>query len=80
MKRARKRPQPKKNSKPKAKTKRRKWLYNDLKPIDLLAKEQGITRPPTWEELYGAGKDLWDSDEEFDEFLKGIYERRQRGR
>jgi len=55
---------------------------SDLRPLDELAAEQGvgIVTPQRWKEMYGAGKHLWESDEEFDEFLKGIYERRQRGR
>jgi hypothetical protein len=63
---------------PKAKTANGK--VSDLKTLDELATEQGIIGPQRWEDLYGAGKHLWDSEEEFDEFLKGIYERRQRGR
>jgi hypothetical protein len=50
------------------------------KTIEELAAEQGVTLPQRIEDLIGAGKDLWDSDAEFEEFLKGIYERRRRGR
>lgn len=41
-------------------------------------------RPPKpggarYEDLLGAGKDLWDSDEEFEEFVRQLNERRKRG-
>ena len=68
------------SSKPKSKPRRTKRIAGDLKSIEELAAEQGVAIPQRWEDLYGAGEHLWESDEEFDEFLKGIYERRQRGR
>ena len=66
----------------KPKTKTANGRVSDLKSLDELAAEQGVgvITPQRWKELYGAGKHLWESDEEFEEFLKGIYERRQRGR
>ena len=78
MKPSRKKQPARKKSRAKAQPAARK--HGELKSLDELAKEQGITGPPRWEDLIGAGKDLWKSDEEFDEFLNGIYERRQRGR
>jgi hypothetical protein len=39
--------------------------------------KKGPMKYATFEEMIGAGAHLWDSDEEFDEFLRGIYERRK---
>ena len=41
-------------------------------------------RPPkaggaTFEQLFGAGKDLWDSEEDFENFIKLLAERRKMG-
>ena len=49
------------------------------KSIDQLMKEQGITPGTQLQKLLGAGKDLWQSDEEFEAFLNGIYARRREG-
>jgi hypothetical protein len=40
--------------------------------IEEIAREQGVTVPQDLSKLIGAGADLWDSDEELDEFLRGI--------
>ena len=32
-----------------------------------------------YEDLLGAGKELWDSDEEFEDFVRQLNERRKRG-
>lgn len=41
------------------------------KSIDQLAEEQGIGPVADWGALFGAGRDLWKSDEEFERFLNG---------
>jgi len=41
------------------------------KPIDQLAAEQGVHALDRFEDLFGAGKDLW-SDEEFEAFLEHL--------
>jgi len=47
------------------------------KSIEEQMKEQGIEPGMQLEKILGAGKDLWDSDEEFEEFVNGIYARRR---
>lgn len=47
------------------------------KSIEEIACEQGITLPQDLSKLIGAGADLWESDEELDEFLRGIDERKK---
>lgn len=47
--------------------------------LEELAVEQGICQPQKLDDLVGAGADLWDGDEQFDEFLAGIYARRREG-
>jgi hypothetical protein len=39
-----------------------------------LAEKQGVTGTANVEHLWGAGKDLWASDEEFEAFLAAIRE------
>ena len=41
-----------------------------------LAERQGTLGTSTFENLLGAGKDLWDSDEEFERFLEIVRESR----
>jgi hypothetical protein len=50
------------------------------KTIEELAKEQGIGPVTDMDKIIGQGKDLWDSDEEFERFVADIYERRRQGR
>jgi uncharacterized protein (DUF2384 family) len=50
------------------------------KTIEELAAEQGVALPQDLDAMIGAGKDLWDSDEEFEAWLEGIYRRRREGR
>jgi hypothetical protein len=45
--------------------------------LDEIAAQQGITEPQPFDELLGAGKNLWKDDKELDIFLKGIYDRRR---
>ncbi len=45
-----------------------------------LAAEQGIKPADDLDVLIGQGSDLWESDEDFDAFLEGIYERRAQSR
>jgi len=47
--------------------------------IEQLAAEQDLRVPQTVDGMIGAGADLWGSDEEFGEFVSGIYERRREG-
>jgi hypothetical protein len=46
---------------------------SDISPA-LWAKivEQGVADTATLEHLYGAGKDLWETDAEFEQFLETI--------
>lgn len=44
--------------------------------LDELAAQQGITVPQPLDELFGAATELWDDDEDFDHFLRGIHDRR----
>lgn len=46
--------------------------------IEEILKSQNIQPLRRLEDLLGQGADLWESNEVFEEFLKGIYERRQR--
>jgi len=39
-----------------------------------------VPPPQRLEDLVGAGRALWESDEEFDDFLTGIERRREEGR
>jgi hypothetical protein len=50
------------------------------KTIEELAAEQGIDPRTQFTKALGAGKGLWRSDEEFEQFLAGIYERRRQDR
>ena len=50
------------------------------KTIEELAAEQGIRPVERLEDILGRGADLWDDDEDFERFLKGIRERRRQGR
>jgi hypothetical protein len=40
------------------------------KTIEQLAAEQGVKPMTNWDDYFGAGKDLWESDEDFEEFLR----------
>lgn len=42
-----------------------------------IAEKQGTLGKSTFENLLGTGKQLWDSDEEFEQFLKLLREIRQ---
>jgi hypothetical protein len=44
--------------------------------IEKLAAEQGV-KQRKWDEIVGMGANLWASDAEFEEFVKGIRDRRQ---
>ncbi len=48
------------------------------KSIDQLAEEQGVRPVERLEDILGRHADLWGSDEEFEAFVSGIYERRRR--
>jgi len=61
------------------KTPGRNGAFWQHKTIEEIAKEQGIKETDV-DKLIGRGKDLWSSDEEFERFVAGIYERRRHGR
>jgi hypothetical protein len=42
-----------------------------------LAVEQGLPAPQVLDEMIGAAADLWETDEEFAQFVGGICERRR---
>lgn len=42
------------------------------KTADELAAEQGVVSPQSLDELTGAAADLWENDEEFEQFLASI--------
>lgn len=48
--------------------------------IEELAERQGVQAAQDLTALIGAGKDLWESDEELDEFLEGVKRRRTESR
>jgi hypothetical protein len=50
-----------------------------LKTVEEIMAEQGITGPQDLDTLIGAGADLWNSDEELDQFLADIRARRKEG-
>lgn len=47
--------------------------------IDQLASAQGIAVPQSLDRILGAAAELWNNEEEFDSFLRGIHERRHEG-
>jgi len=52
---------------------------SERKSIAELATEQGVRLEGQLGRIMGAGADLWASDEEFEEFVQGISERRREG-
>lgn len=44
-----------------------------------IAEAQGTLGKATYENFVGAGKDLWDSDEDFERFMALLNERRKQG-
>ena len=48
--------------------------------VDELAVDQGIVIPQQLGGLIGAAAELWDDEEDFQLFVKGIHERRIEGR
>ena len=50
-----------------------------LPPVSELAAEQGVILPQDVNKLMGLGVECWDSDEEFDEFLKWLESARPTG-
>ena len=53
--------------------------FPERKSIAELAAEQGVRLEGQLERIIGAGASLWASDEEFDGFVQGIYDRRREG-
>jgi hypothetical protein len=52
---------------------------SERKSIEELATEQGVSLEGQLERVLGAGSDLWASDEEFEEFVHAISDRRREG-
>jgi len=48
------------------------------KSVDQLAEEQGVRPVERLDDVLGRHADLWESDDEFERFVNGIYERRRR--
>ena len=53
--------------------------FSERKSIAELAAEQGVRLEGQLERIMGAGVNLWASDEDFEGFLQGIYDRRRGG-
>lgn len=53
--------------------------FSDSRSIEALAAEQGV-KPTKLEDILGKGADLWESDQEFERFVEGIYARRREDR
>jgi uncharacterized protein (DUF2384 family) len=53
--------------------------FSGRKSIEELAAEQG-TKPTRLEDILGKGADLWESDQEFEQFVEDIYVRRREDR
>ena len=62
----------------KTKIPERNGAFWQHRTIEQIAAEQGIKETDV-DKLIGRGKDLWSSDEEFERFVAGIYERRRQG-
>lgn len=54
-------------------------VFSARKSIAELAAEQGVMLEGQLERIMGAGADLWASNDEFEEFVQGIYDRRREG-
>jgi len=54
-------------------------VFSGRRSIEELAAEQGV-KPTTLEDILGKGADLWESDQEFERFVEGIYARRREDR
>ena len=53
--------------------------FSERRSIEELAAEQGV-KPTKLEDILGKGADLWESDQEFERFVEGIYARRREDR
>ncbi|OFV94708.1 MAG: hypothetical protein A3H28_07475 [Acidobacteria bacterium RIFCSPLOWO2_02_FULL_61_28] len=49
-------------------------------PVAELASNQNVQPIQRLEEILGKGKDLWKDEEEFENFVQGIYQRRKEDR
>ncbi len=52
--------------------------FRQEKSIEELARDQGVRPVERFEDAWGRHADLWESDDEFERFVNGIYERRRR--
>lgn len=48
-------------------------------PLLRLIREQGVAETATYENLLGSGKDLWESDEEFEEWMELLRKLKREG-
>ena len=53
--------------------------FSERRSIEELAAQQG-TKPTRLEDILGKGADLWESDQEFEQFVEDIYARRREDR
>jgi hypothetical protein len=53
--------------------------FSERRSIEELAAQQG-TKPTRLEDILGKGADLWESDQEFEQFVEDIYARRKQDR
>jgi hypothetical protein len=53
--------------------------FSERRSIEALAAEQGV-KPTKLEDILGKGADLWESDQEYERFVEGIYARRREDR
>ncbi len=44
--------------------------------LDEIAAQQGVSVPQPLDEMVGAAANLWDDDEDFNRFLRGLRDRR----
>lgn len=54
--------------------------FSRKKSIKELAAEQGVRLEGQLERIWGSGAHLWESDEEFERFVRDIYDRRRQDR
>jgi hypothetical protein len=53
--------------------------FLERRSIEELAAEQGVRLEGQLARVLGAGAHLWETDEDFAEFVRGIYDRRREG-
>ena len=53
-----------------SKNKKSKLLAKSREKLERMAREEGVVKTSNFEHLKGKGKELWDSDDEFEHFLE----------